>query len=269
MTSKKGKNSKPRKPSKWLGWHFIACAKDNKPRLNYNDGRLVKEGISLSCKGPLVMCENGMHASAKPLDALNYCPLGDKTYVCRVELVGERLDNDAKSCARTRRVIRMVECSKTLHEFACLCAETALNNEDKAGRPVDVRSRNAIKVKRLWAEGKATDKELAAARDAAGDAAWAAAWAAAWDAAQAAARDAAGDAARAAAGDAARAAARVAGDAARAAARAAAGNAAQAAWDAAQAAWDAARAAEDTARATQNQQLDKMLRDLVNLKKNQ
>ena len=100
----------------------------------------------------------------------------------------------------------------TLHEFACRCAEGELR---KAG-VTDDRSWNAIRVKRLWIEGKATDTELAAARDAAR----VAARDAAWDAAQVAARAAARVAAR---------------DAARAAARAAA-------WDAA---WDAARAAAE------------------------
>lgn len=63
-----------------------------------------------------------------------------------------------------------------LHEFVCRCAEEALR---KAG-VTDDRSWNAIRVKRLWIEGKATDTELAAARAAAQAAACAAAWAAAW-----------------------------------------------------------------------------------------
>lgn len=67
-----------------------------------------------------------------------------------------------------------------LHEFVCRCAEGALR---KAG-VTDDRSWNAIRVKRLWIEGKATDTELAAARDAARDAALAAARDAAWDAAR-------------------------------------------------------------------------------------
>jgi hypothetical protein len=102
----------------------------------------------------------------------------------------------------------------------------------------DQRSTEALDIAERYANGLATEEELAAARAAAGDAARAAARAAARDAARAAARAAAGDAARAAAWDA-------AWDAARAAARAAAWDAA---WDAARAAaggaaWDAARAA--------------------------
>ena len=73
----------------------------------------------------------------------------------------------------------------------------------------DQRSRDALDVAERYADGGATDAELAAAWAAAGAAAWAADGAAAW-----AAKAAAGDAARAA-----RAAARAAAWAARAAAR--------------------------------------------------
>ena len=93
-----------------------------------------------------------------------------------------------------------------LHEFACRCAEYALSFADKP----DPRSIAAIEAKRKWLRGEIKDKELRAARDAAGAAAWDAARAAAWDAARAAARDAARAAARAAARDAAWAAARAA-----------------------------------------------------------
>ncbi|MBU9391801.1 hypothetical protein KTE71_30370 [Burkholderia multivorans] len=66
----------------------------------------------------------------------------------------------------------------------------------------DQRSKDALNVAERFANGDASDEELAAARDAARAAAWDAAWAAAWAAARAAARDAAGDAAWAAARDA-------------------------------------------------------------------
>ncbi len=102
-----------------------------------------------------------------------------------------------------------------LHTFACDCAERALIRERKKEREPDPRSWEAIRVKRLWIEGKSSNEELdvawaaawSAARDAARYAAWAAAWAAAWsaarDAAWSAAWDAAWDAAWAAALDAA------------------------------------------------------------------
>lgn len=84
-----------------------------------------------------------------------------------------------------------------LHEFACVCAEYALSFIENP----DPRSINAIKVKREWMNGEATDEELDTARDAARAAAWdarAAAWAAA-RAARVAAKTAARVAARAAA----------------------------------------------------------------------
>jgi hypothetical protein len=107
--------------------------------------------------------------------------------------------------------------------FACDCAERVLKYCD----PDDRRPREAIAAARRYAEGQATQQQLAAAWDAIGVAPWAAA----------------GDAARAAAGATAQAAAGVAAwvaawAAAGAAARAAAGATAQAA------AWDAAWAAE-------------------------
>ena len=106
--------------------------------------------------------------------------------------------------------------ARILHEFACWCAEDALSHVENA----DERSRNAIKVKRAWLRGEASDAELAAA--------WTAAWSAVEAAAEAAARSAARSAAEAAAEAAARSAAR------------------SAAWSAA---WSAARsAAEDAAR---------------------
>ncbi|SAJ96651.1 hypothetical protein UA18_02415 [Burkholderia multivorans] len=98
----------------------------------------------------------------------------------------------------------------------------------------DQRSKDALDVAERFANGDASDEELAAARAAAGDAAGDAAWAAAGDAAGAAAWAAAGDAAGAAAWAA-------AGDAARAAAWDTARAAAQAARDAA---WDTARDAQ-------------------------
>lgn len=53
--------------------------------------------------------------------------------------------------------------ARILHEFACWCAEDALSHVENA----DERSWNAIKVKRAWLRGEASDAERAAALDAA------------------------------------------------------------------------------------------------------
>lgn len=98
-----------------------------------------------------------------------------------------------------------------LRKFACRCVREIWH------LLTDERSRNAVEVAERYADGLASDEELAIARDAVWDAtrnaASAAAWDAARDAAWGAARDAAWDAAWGAAWDAAR-------DAARNAARA-------------------------------------------------
>ena len=126
--------------------------------------------------------------------------------------------NGVKDMLWALRGVDHPERDKIARLMACDFAEAVLPIFEKK-YPDDERPRNSIKVARRYANGKATDKELAAAGAAAWDAAWAA-WAA-------------GDAARDAAG----AAAWAAGDAAWDAARAAWA----AAWDAARAAWAAAR----------------------------
>ena len=168
-----------------LGWHFLA--EDRK--LRYGDGRVVRDGRTYTAKGPLVMCQNGVHASKKVLDALTYAP---GPIVCRVELSGKILHETDKSVARTRRVLWLLDATNILHEFACRCAEDVL----RLAKNPDPRSVAAIEAKRSWMAGKISSGELVAARDAAWDAARGAAWGAAWDAAWDAARGAAWEAAR-------------------------------------------------------------------------
>jgi len=94
--------------------------------------------------------------------------------------------------------VKHPEGDRVMRLMAADFAEAALPIYEKK-YPKDDRPRKAIKAARDFANGKITEKERAAAWDAAG----AAAWDAAGDAARAAAGDAAGDAARAAAWDAA------------------------------------------------------------------
>jgi hypothetical protein len=182
-------------------------------------------------EGDLVPCKNGYHLCREG-DLLTW--LGPAIFAA--EYRGERVDAEDKIVVREARLLRRLNWNeRTARLFACDCAERVLPifereyPNDKRPRnaietvlpifereyPNDKRPRNAIETARRYANGEATDEELAAARDAV----WAAAWAAAWDAARAAARDAAWAAAR---------------DAAWAAARDAARDAA----------WDAARDAE-------------------------
>ncbi len=205
---------------KTLAWHWLAEDR----RLQFNTREVVQVGQTLKVDPPITLCLRGLHASVRALEALGYAP---GPIVCRVEMGGEMVYSDDKLCATERTVLWMANATKTLHEFACWCAMTALERERKAGREPDIRCWNAIEVKLRWLRGEATDEELVAAKVAARvaaspvarvaakvaarvaacaaayDAAWDAACAAAWDAVYDAAYDAAWVAARAAAWDAA------------------------------------------------------------------
>ena len=195
------------------GWHWIKADR------TLRTGEVVEAGHSYLATGPLVMCRNGMHASRRALDALQYAP---GPIICRVKLRGEVIHQSDKSVARERRVLWLADATTLLHQFACAVAAEALALTECRGERVDPRSWAAIHIKERWLRGLATDAELSAARatawvaavelsaardaawDAARDAAWVAAWGAARDAAWAAAWAAAWDAARDAAWGAAR-----------------------------------------------------------------
>ena len=175
--------------------------------------------------GDLELCANGYHLTdtAHLLGWLN-------ATIYEAEPSAEMIEGDDKIVCRSVRLLKQLHWDDRIARlFACDCAERVISIYER-DYPDDKRPRHAIEVARLFAAGKVSDSELAAARDAARDAARAAARAAAWAAALdsaraaawAAARDAAWDAAWAAAWDAAL-------DSAWAAAR---GAALDSAWDA-------------------------------------
>src|SRR3990167_2927526 len=164
---------------RWYCWHFLP---DDR-RLRWGSREVVEAGRTYRVEGPLVLCAHGMHASTHALDALSYAP---GPVVCRVELLGERLDYKDKSCARARRVLWIADATTILHEFACTVATDALHLAEARGARVHPHSWAAIETKRRWLRGEATDAELHAAQSAAWSAARSAAWSAAWGAASAA-----------------------------------------------------------------------------------
>jgi hypothetical protein len=181
--------------NKILAWHV---SKDGKLRYDM-EGVQVVAGLELAMdEKPMVMVR-GFHGSVLPLDAL---AVASGTTFSRVELSGEMDIATTKIAAQRRKHLYVIDAERILHEFALWCATQTLDACVHNGIEVDTRSHEALRIKRLWLDGRATDEELIAAQAAAWDAR-AAAGAAAWDAARDAA-DAAWDAAR----DAARAVAR-------------------------------------------------------------
>jgi hypothetical protein len=161
----------------------------------------IGETRTIADRSRIILCEYGYHSSPSLWDALNYAhgPMACLVEISKPIQTDETTDS-RKAVSASRTLIKAVNIDRELRLFACDCAERVLHiyeRDDPSKAP-----RQAIEVARRFANGKATKKELDAARAAA----WAAARAAAWDAARAAARDAAWDAAW----DAARAAARAA-----------------------------------------------------------
>ena len=184
-----------------LAWHFAGT--------QMRDGsRLGAPGEVETYDGPLEMCESGLHASERLLDALKYAP---GSLLRRVRLSGEILRGDDKLVASRREVLWECDMTPALRLFARRCAFDVAHLLDMPPivREYLMTGREGIGyAARNAASAAAGAAARAAARNASSDAAMAAARAAASAAASAAARAAAEDSARAAAGDAARAAAK-------------------------------------------------------------
>lgn len=164
-------------------YHFL---KDDMTAGNGNEPAW-RVGEEREYNGELVICKSGYHSSPSWYDALTYAP---GSMACIVEISGEIIKDTDKSVSQKRKLIAARNAEKVLRAWACDCAERAL----KKAKVEDERSWNAIKVARLYNNGKATKEELAAARDVAWGAARDVAWDVAWAAARAAARDVAWDA---------------------------------------------------------------------------
>ena len=161
------------------GWHF--CTDDR--RLGYGDGRKIIAGetITVDCKP--VLCQSGLHASEKPLDALKYARGNVVSYV---DLRGIVVFGEDKAVATERYTYWITDAEKVLRKFACWCA---LEVAHLWGMPEITRQ--YLETQDANIQAAAWDSAQAAARDAAWDSAWVVAWDAAWAAARAAAWDAA------------------------------------------------------------------------------
>lgn len=154
-------------------YHFVRVNKDGQAYLGYDDNRIVTVGEPVTVGGTPVLCQHGLHASARIIDALEYCPMGN-TALCRVELGGEVLHDTGKSVAQTRTIIAMLPVEKTnaiLREFARWCALSVVHLWDA---PDVVRQYLTTGDESLSEAARAA---AAAARAEAADWAWAA-WAA-------------------------------------------------------------------------------------------
>ncbi|UUX50695.1 hypothetical protein NUH88_03125 [Nisaea acidiphila] len=109
-----------------LAWHFI----DE----NMRDGRPVPpDGERLEHGAPAALCESGLHASERVLDALIYAP---GNTICRVECDGVAGRQDDKLVCGARTILWRVEGEELLREFA---RKVALDVADLWEMPDGVR----------------------------------------------------------------------------------------------------------------------------------
>ena len=180
-----------------LAWHFVGDT--------LRDGRPVPaDGAVLRHDGPVEICQSGLHASPRLIDALHYAP---GSTICRDECRDVVVAQADKLVCRERVILWRVEnADDLLLDFARRCALDVihlwgapdvvvryLRTGDESLRAAASAAARAAARDAAWAAASAAARGAArgAARAAARDAAWGAAWAAAraaeWGAARAAA----------------------------------------------------------------------------------
>ena len=152
-------------------WHFVgATLRDGSP--------IPADGELLKFNDRPIMCEQGLHASLDPFDAMQYAP-GEN--LCLVECGGTILHQSDKLVCTERTIIARMDATDMLRYFARMQAVSAL-------RYWDTDPPEVVLDYLMTGDESIRDATWAAAR--------AATWDATRDAAWAAARDAARDAAR-------------------------------------------------------------------------
>ena len=158
-------------------WYFSNADR----RLRYGDDRLIEPGTTHTVTCDLVMCEAGLHASKRIMDALKYAP---GPYVWRVELGGDILKDDDKAVATERTYLWGYDATDVLRDFARRCALDVIHLWDAPDVVVEYLETGNEDIRaaaRYATRYAARDAAGAAARDAARAAAWAAAGAATGD----------------------------------------------------------------------------------------
>ncbi len=145
-------------------WHFLGPDR----RLGYDDGREITPGCVVTCDDEPVLCHSGLHASIRPLDALNYAP---GPVVCRVDVGGVVVRGPDKIAGSTRTVIWMADATSVLRRFARACALDVIGLWDPPPVVVEYLRRG---------DGQAREEARAAANAAFWAASSAAGWAAGW-----------------------------------------------------------------------------------------
>lgn len=172
--------------------------------LRYGDGRPIRVGdthsVEVSAEKHVALCEHGLHASRRIIDAIAYAPW---SILYEVELSGEIEEGKDKLAAEHRKYIRRIDAESILKRFASECAISVIHLWD-APDVVKEFLETGDEELRGAAMAAASDASRVDAIDTASDTAMTASRAAAWHDACDAALVAASSAARVASSYAAR-----------------------------------------------------------------
>ena len=149
-----------------VAWHFTDGMK-------LMDGQVLKQGKVYHVPD-IKICERGLHASKRLIDAFEYAK---GSVLSQVRCWGNVETQSDKIVAEYRVADTILDIDFQLHWWATDIASDALGYCGVT----DQRSWDAIETKRSWLCGNSTDDELDEARSAAWDASWDA-WNAAWNA---------------------------------------------------------------------------------------
>ena len=139
-------------------------------------------GHKLVFKGKPILCEQGLHFSLHPFDALQYAP---GPLLHKVHYGGKVVMGEDKGVSTERIIIASIDATDMLRKFACDEALRVLPKDalDIVRRYLTTRDEGLRNAAYSAARNAAYSAALDVALDAARDAAWSVAWSAAWDAA--------------------------------------------------------------------------------------
>ena len=142
-----------------------------KKDLKSNNGNIDwKIGKWIHHKGDLIMCQSGLHASKKVLDAMGYTNLEE---LALVEVKGKHLEREDKQCWEYMRIKKLYRWTKKDSvSLSIYAAELVIDIYEKK-YPDDKRPRNAIEAAKavLSDDNEKTRSAASAARSAAWSAA--------------------------------------------------------------------------------------------------
>ncbi len=145
-------------------WHFVGSTLRN-------GDPVPKDGEKLIFPDEPILCEQGLHASLLPFDALRYAP-GD--ILCLVEMGGRIIHGGDKLVATERTIICRMDATKMLRYYARMQALSVAHLWDIPDVVLEYLMTGNGKLR-----GKAWAATKDASRDIVGNAAWTAAWTAA------------------------------------------------------------------------------------------